>query len=294
MDGRRDGRTHEWRQLSSEEQTRVLDYCNVSGRMGCVSRGCCAEEGRIVLVVCRPAAAQLRGRRRKKGGGPSWDLESRPALRNKGDEGRTCEKTKAWEVHCPSRFTGEMVYRACTQQAYNMRLRGGQGCKGWGEGLRPRKALQYKINAMNSISISLAHGALHTPMAAHQLPGAGPIGLWLELCSLTLLGASACFWGLLIHGAKSQVQWYPSWLCCQSQFHGPGWGQGLSVSCGGKGHPLPGGPAGPQSAPGHLSPLWFSQPGGGYRSHNGFSRERAEKGKKQSQKTTKCGKLFVS
>lgn len=60
MDGRRGGCTQEWRQLDTEEQARVLDYCNVRGRTGCESRGCCVEGGRIVLVVCRPAAAQFR------------------------------------------------------------------------------------------------------------------------------------------------------------------------------------------------------------------------------------------
>lgn len=68
MDGRRGGCTHEWRQLGTEEQARVLDYCNVRARTGGDSRGCCVEGGRIVLVVRRPAAAQLRGGRRKRVG----------------------------------------------------------------------------------------------------------------------------------------------------------------------------------------------------------------------------------
>lgn len=110
-----------------------------------------------------------------------------------------CEKTRAWEVHCPSCFTSEMVSRACTKPPYKMRLPGGEGCEGWGEGLRPREATGYKINAMNSISISLAHGALHTPLAAQHLSGAGLSGSWLELCSLTPLGAFAPLWGLPIH-----------------------------------------------------------------------------------------------
>lgn len=46
------------------------------------------------------------------------------------------------------------------------RLQGGKGGEGWGEALRPRAALGHKIDTMNSISISLAHKALHTPLAA--------------------------------------------------------------------------------------------------------------------------------
>lgn len=52
---------------------------------------------------------------------------------------------------------------------------------------------------MNSISISLAHGALHTPMAAHQLPGAGPLAcgwncaLWLPGGICLLLGPAHPF-----------------------------------------------------------------------------------------------------
>jgi hypothetical protein len=91
--------------------------------------------------------------------------------------------------------------------------------------------------------------------------------------------------------AKCQAQWHPLWLCCQSQAHDPGWVRGWSVSSGEKGHPLPEWPAEPQSAPDHLIPLWFSQPGGGYRSHNGFSGERTEKSQKQGQKIhNKVGK----
>lgn len=54
---------------------------------------------------------------------------------------------------------------------------------------------------MNSISISLAHGALRTPLAACQLPGAGASSPWLELCSLTPLGTFACLWGLPIRAS---------------------------------------------------------------------------------------------
>ena len=175
-----------------------------------------------------------------------------------------------------------------------MRLWGEEGCESWGEGRRPRAAPGCKIDTMNCISISLAHRALHTPLAAQQLPGADSSGPWLELCSLSPLGALPASGTCPSMPAKYQAQCYPSWLCCRSQFHGPGWGQGSSVSCGEKGHPPPGWPAGPQSTPGHLSPLWFSQPGGGCRSHNGFSGERAEKGQKQSQKTNNKMRKNVS
>lgn len=116
--------------------------------------------------------------------------------------GGTCEKRGAWEANCHSHSSSEMVSRTCTQLPYKMRLRGGEERTGWGEGLRPRAAPGCKkINTMNSFSISLAHRALYTPLAAHQLPGAGPSGPWLELCSLTPLGAFACLWGLLIHAS---------------------------------------------------------------------------------------------
>lgn len=271
-----------------------LLWCE-AGSMGMVPEAAGWREERMVLVVCRPAAGQLRGRRRRKVGGPSWDLESRPAPGNKGDDGGTCEKTRAWEVTCPSRFSSEMVSRACTQLAYKMRFCGGEEYQGWGEGLRPRKAQGCKnINSMNSILISLAHKSLHT--------------LWLPVNCLELVrvapGWNCAHWPLWGHlpaseacpsvSAKYQDQWYPLWLCCQSQFHGPGWGQGSSVSCEEKDHPPPWWPVGPQSAPSHLSPLWFSQTGGGYRSHNGFSVERAKKGQnKVKRQISKWEKIFV-
>ena len=137
-----------------------------AGEQGAVPSAAEWRENWTVLVVCRPAAGQLRGRRMRRGGSPNWDLGLRPALRNKGDEGRNCEKRRAWEANHPSCSSSEMVSRACTQLAYKLRLQSGEGGEGWRQTLRPRAALGCKIDTMNSISISSARKALHTPLAA--------------------------------------------------------------------------------------------------------------------------------
>ena len=98
-----------------------------------------------------------------------WESKLRPGVETcpqRGDEGRNCEKRRAWKANHPSCFSSETVSRACTQLAYKLRLQSGEGGEGWRQALRPRAALGCKTDTMNSISISSAHKALHTPLAA--------------------------------------------------------------------------------------------------------------------------------
>jgi len=126
--------------LTSREQARVWDCCK--GRqenrawfqklLGGGRRGWCWWSADLRLV------------KSEEGGGgevgiqaDSWSPD--PPLGTREMWEGTCEKgRRAWEASCPSSSSSEIVSRACTQLAYKMRLRGGEECEGWGEGLRPR------------------------------------------------------------------------------------------------------------------------------------------------------------